>query len=91
MPGFAADHPVYLDRPEHLDGLFNALMEVASEVWVLRDRFAVLEHLLAERGSVTREDLDLFRPEGELAARLDAERRAYLGRVMEAAASGGPA
>ncbi|GAB2863410.1 hypothetical protein GCM10022221_74190 [Actinocorallia aurea] len=90
MPGFAADDPVYLNRPEHLDGLFNALMEVCSELWVMRDRFTVLEHLLAERGSVTAADLDSFQPEGELAARLDADRRAFLGRVLEAAASGGP-
>ncbi|MDX6744077.1 hypothetical protein [Actinocorallia sp. A-T 12471] len=90
MPGFAADDPVYLTRPEHLDGLFNALMEVASEVWVMRDRCTVLEHLLAERGSVTAADLDEFQPDGDLAARLAADRRAFLGRIVEAAASGGP-
>lgn len=90
MPGFAAENPVHLDRSQHLDGVFHALMEVASELWVLRDRFTVLEELLAERGSVTREDLDLFQPGPELNARLAADRRAFLDRVMEAAAAGGP-
>ncbi|MEO3787507.1 hypothetical protein ABGB12_29630 [Actinocorallia sp. B10E7] len=90
MPGFAAENPVYLERSERLDGVFNALMEVASELWVLRDRFTVLEELLAERGSVTRRDLDLFQPGPELSARLAADRRAFLERVMEAAAAGGP-
>lgn len=90
MPGFAAENPVHLERSQHLDGVFHALMEVASELWVLRDRFTVLEELLAERGSVTREDLDLFQPGPELSARLAADRRAFLERVMEAAAAGGP-
>jgi len=89
MPGFAADDPVHLERSENLDGVFNALMEVASELWVLRDRFTVLEELLEEKGSVTREDLDRFRPGPELSARLAADRGRFLERVMEAAAAGG--
>lgn len=90
MPGFAADNPVYLDRPENVDGLFSALMEVASEVWVLRDRCAVLEELLAERGSVTREEIDRYQPGPELAKRLTAERELFLKRVMAAAANTTP-
>jgi hypothetical protein len=84
MPGFAAEHPVYLDRPEHLDGLFNALMEVASEVWVLRDRFCVLEELLDERGSITRADIDAYEPGPDLAGRLATGRQAFLERVLSA-------
>lgn len=90
MPGFAAENPVHLERSENLDGVFNALMEVASELWVLRDRFTVLEELLEEKGSVTREDLDRFQPGPELSARLAADRSRFLERVMEAAAAGGP-
>jgi hypothetical protein len=90
MPGFAVDHPVYLDGSVPLDGLFNALMEVASEVWVLRDRFAVLEELLRERGSVTRDDIDLFQPGPELRERLAAERRAFLERVLESVVAAAP-
>ncbi|MFI0350817.1 hypothetical protein [Actinomadura sp. 9N407] len=89
MPGSAAERPVYLDRPEHLDGLFSALMEVASEVWVLRDRFAVLEELLDERGSITREDIDAYEPGPDLAERLAAGRRAFLDRLLSAMAQTG--
>ncbi|QFG26210.1 hypothetical protein F7P10_38770 [Actinomadura sp. WMMB 499] len=87
MPGFAADRPVYLDGAVPLDGLFNALMEVASEVWVLRDRFAVLEELLDERGEITREDLELHRPGPELRERLAADRARFLERLMESVAA----
>ncbi|RSN72092.1 MULTISPECIES: hypothetical protein [Actinomadura] len=87
MPGFAADRPVYLDGSVPLDGVFNALMEVASEVWVLRDRFAVLEELLDERGAVTREDIELHRPSPELRERLAAERARFLERLMESVAA----
>jgi hypothetical protein len=87
MPGFAADDPVYLDGSVSLDALFNALMEVASEVWVLRDRFAVLEEVLGERGSITREDIELHQPSAELRERLAAERRLFLERLLETGAA----
>ncbi|TDC76355.1 hypothetical protein [Actinomadura sp. 7K507] len=87
MPGFAADRPVYLDGNVPMDALFDALMEVASEVWVLRDRFAVLEELLSERGSVTREDIELHQPGPETRERLAAERRLFLERLLESVAA----
>ncbi|MBE1536559.1 hypothetical protein [Actinomadura algeriensis] len=90
MPGFAVDHPVYLDGSVPMDGLFNALMEVASEVWVLRDRLGVVEELLRERGTVTREDIELYRPGPELTDRLAADRRMFLERIMEAVAAAAP-
>ncbi|TDC47070.1 hypothetical protein E1281_26810 [Actinomadura sp. KC345] len=87
MPGFAADDPVYLDGNVPMDALFNALMEVASEVWVLRDRFAVLEELLDERGSITRADIDLHQPGPATRERLAEERRIFLERLLESVAA----
>ncbi|MEU5989996.1 hypothetical protein ABZ806_13570 [Spirillospora sp. NPDC047418] len=91
MPGFAVDDPRHLDGKVPLDALFNALMEVASEVWVLRDRFAVLEEVLRERGTITRDDIELLQPGPELAERLAADRRTFLERIMEALAAAPPA
>jgi hypothetical protein len=84
MPGFAVDDPTYLDPPEDLDGVLRMVMEVASELWVLRDRFAVLEQRLDEQGTVSREDLETLQPEGEFAERLKVDREQFLRRLGEA-------
>ena len=58
MPGFAKDDAVYLTRPQHMDALFAITMELASELWVMRDRLTVIEQLLDGRGNLTREDIE---------------------------------
>lgn len=89
MPGFANDDPVYLTRPQHTDALFAMVMEVASEMWVMRDRLAVIERLLAERGAVTAEDIETAQPEGADAQKLARERERFVTRLFEAAARTG--
>lgn len=89
MPGFANDDPVYLNRPQHNDALFAMVMELASEMWVMRDRLAVIERLLAERGAVTAEDIETAHPEGEDARKLARERERFVTRLFEAAARPG--
>ncbi|GAA3737598.1 hypothetical protein [Salinactinospora qingdaonensis] len=76
----------YLDN-ERLDDLARMVTELASEVWILRDRTMVLEHLLAEQGTVSQEALDELRPTGELLERLHAERSAFVERVFGAVLS----
>ncbi|GAA3737549.1 hypothetical protein [Salinactinospora qingdaonensis] len=89
MPGFANDNPVYLTRPQHMDALFAITMELASELWVMRDRLSVIERLLDERGTLTRDDIDTAQPEGEHAQRLAEERERFLTRIFEAASRAG--
>ncbi|WP_326696860.1 hypothetical protein OG909_05735 [Streptomyces sp. NBC_01754] len=90
MPGFAKKDPLYLDRPEYLDGVFNAVMELASELWVLRDRFSLLEEILDEKGVVVREDLETRPPGPEAAARLAADRLRFAERLLEGFAASPP-
>ncbi|MFV2198569.1 hypothetical protein [Nocardiopsis sp. LOL_012] len=85
MPGFAKDDAVYLTDPRHMDALFSLTMELASELWVVRDRLAVIEHLLEERGTLTREDVERTQPEGAFAERLAAERERFLTRMFASA------
>lgn len=89
MPGFAKDDAVYLTRPQHMDALFAITMELASELWVMRDRLTVIEQLLDERGSLTREDIENTQPRGEAAERLAHERERFLNRVFDAASRAG--
>lgn len=89
MPGFAKDDAVYLTRPQHMDALFAITMELASELWVMRDRLTVIEQLLDERGNLTREDIENTQPRGEAAERLARERERFLNRVFDAASRAG--
>ncbi|MFC0205108.1 hypothetical protein [Novosphingobium soli] len=63
--------------PESVTDVARMLMALVSEVWIMRDRQIVTEHLLETKGSVTREELDEFVPSGELAERLTFERERF--------------
>lgn len=82
MPGFAVDNRVYLTNRQSVDGLFNMVMELAKEHWVLRDRLAVIEHLLDVGGTLTRADIEAFQPSGDLARELDEQRADFLTRIV---------
>ena len=65
-----------------IDKLTQALLHVASELWVARDRQAVLEQLLADGGIGASGQIDAYRPDSALAARLEAEREAFVSSVL---------
>ena len=83
MPGNAFDDPRYLTAAD-TDAVLRVALEVASELWVLRDRFVVLEELLEEHGSVSRNQLDTAQPGPEAKERLAQERQQFLDRLVAA-------
>jgi hypothetical protein len=74
----------YLGAAE-LDRLARMNTELLSELWILRDRVTVLEHLLEKQKLLQRKELDELIPEGALAAELERERTRMVARVMGAA------
>lgn len=76
------------DRPylesRQADDLLRINSELLAELWILRDRVTVLEHMLAEKGVVDRKAIDAFQPSGALAEELQRERSALVQRVMGA-------
>jgi hypothetical protein len=77
----------YLGQKE-LDQVVAMHTELMSELWILRDRVTLLEHVLQSKGVMSRQELDDLVPEGELAAELQRERDALVQRVVGAAHSG---
>ncbi len=72
---------VYFEQPV-LDNLLETMMELAAEVWTIRDRQAVLETVLAEKGIDAAALIEAHVPDaGELAAR-KALREAFVGRLL---------
>ena len=73
----------YLGQRE-LDDLVRMNSELLAELWILRDRVTVLEHLLEEKKVLARRDLSDFVPGEALAAELTREREALVRRVAGA-------
>jgi hypothetical protein len=80
-----------VDRPERpylgqkeLDDLVRMNSELMAELWILRDRVTVLEHLLEQKQVLQRQEIHEFVPAGELAAELERERKALVERVAGA-------
>lgn len=67
---------------EMLDNLIRMNTELMSELWILRDRVIILEHMLQEKGVVDRKALDDFVPAGALAQELVRERDGMVERVV---------
>jgi hypothetical protein len=69
-----------------IDRLVGMLFALTAEVHVMRDRLALLEDALRKSGAVGEADLaalDVAVPEGELEARIAAERAALVQNILE--------
>ena len=71
-------------RPDDTDGLGRMVLALLSEVWIMRDRMAILEKLLAEQGTLSRDGLESFVPSSEFAAELATLRDRLVGNVVGA-------
>ncbi len=71
-------------RPEQIDDLGNALMVMARELWVVKDRQRVLEALLEANGIVVPGAVADHQPGPDLAETLATERARYTGALMAA-------
>lgn len=73
---------------ESVTDVARMVMALMSEVWIMRDRQIVTEHLLETKGSITRQDIDDFVPAGDLAEQIKAERERFARLVAGAPISG---
>jgi hypothetical protein len=66
----------------NVDRVLGVVMELAAEVWVLRDRLTAMEQLLDRAGVLATADLESYAPtEAERTKRL-AERDALIARIL---------
>jgi hypothetical protein len=66
----------------NVDRVLGVVMELAAEVYVLRDRLHTVETLLARSGALSAAEVDAYQPsEDERAQRL-AERDALIARIL---------
>lgn len=75
------ERPHFFDDPA-IDTLFGIVTALAQEVSVLRDRHDAVERILDAKGSMTREELESYRPDEAADAERRAAREAYLQRIF---------
>jgi hypothetical protein len=78
-------------KPAQIDGVANAVLALAREIWVLRDRQIVTEAVLAARGIDLAAAIDAFEPDAALQRRLDTERDRLIALVADAIGAGAKA
>lgn len=81
LPGFEKGHPHYFKDPM-IDHLLEICLQLAGEIWVNRDRQAVMEHLLATEGKVTPEMIEAFKPDDDMKSELRNARRKFSERIF---------
>jgi hypothetical protein len=70
--------------PDQVDDVARAVLALAREVWVLRDRQRVLEAVLDANGIDVTAAVERHQPSPELQATLDAERKAFVQGLLRA-------
>lgn len=74
--------------PENVDDLGRMLMSLLSEVWIMRDRMAVMEKLLADKVGLDPREIDDFVPDPAFSADLERLRDRVVGSVVCAPLAG---
>lgn len=73
--------PYFFKDPD-VERVLSVAMAIAGEVAVLRQRMDTIEELLAERGSITKADIDAFEPNQAQAEARGRWTQEYLTRVL---------
>lgn len=81
----AVESPAGFMASPDADGLARMMMAMLSELWIARDRIAVLESLLEEAGVLPPGAVDQAAPGTDLSDRLEAMRAIMVGNVLGAA------
>jgi hypothetical protein len=71
-------------KDELLDNLGRMTFQLLSELWITRDRLAVVEQLLADKGVVGPREADDYTPTADVAERLEAMRKLMVDNVLSA-------
>ena len=79
----AANELRYL-QARRIEDLAQGFVSLTSELWIVKDRLAVLEQVLDRHGIPAPSAVDAYTPEGGFKAKLDAERRAWAQRMIAA-------
>jgi hypothetical protein len=78
-----APEPAFFDNPA-IDNLIAVTLELGAELWVVKERLRVMEHLLATHGRVTSDMIEQYQAPAAEQARVKAQRDAFVNRLYGA-------
>lgn len=70
--------------PESMDDLSRVVMALVQEVWIMRDRIAVTEQLLAERAGISATDIDDYVGDAAVKGEMEKLRDRFVAKVIGA-------
>jgi hypothetical protein len=70
--------------PARIDHVAEAVIGLARELWVLTDRFAIMEKVMAARGIDLAAEIDAYQPDAATQAELGLKRARLLRTVLTA-------
>jgi hypothetical protein len=73
--------PQFFDDPA-IDQMMTFILELATELSVVYDRVDTIERLLDKKGTISRQDVENYRPDEKIEAERVARREGYLKRVF---------
>lgn len=73
--------PSFFKNPD-IDKVMGILMALAGEVSVLRERIDTVERLALQKGLVSKEEIDAFVPDREVANQRERWREEYIARIL---------
>jgi hypothetical protein len=82
IPMAREDRPQYFDDPA-VDRLLQMLLELAAELWAVKDWQFVVNRLLEQRGVVTLDEVQHYQPTAEDQQVLAVEREKFVRRFIK--------
>ncbi|MEL7317667.1 MAG: hypothetical protein AAFN04_03405 [Pseudomonadota bacterium] len=73
--------PEYFDEPA-VDRLYSVVFAIAAELSALRERQDTVERLLDAKGTISREDIESYKPDRQAGEERGLATRAYISRIM---------
>ncbi len=79
---YKASDASFFEHP-YIDNLVKMNTEILTELWILKDRFHILEKVLEEKKYITKDDINNYEPKDEFLKFLDNEREKMIKKVIE--------
>jgi hypothetical protein len=70
--------------PAQIDHVAEAVIGLARELWVLTDRFTIMEKVMAAHGLDLTAEIDAYQPDASVQAELGAKRARLMGALLAA-------
>jgi hypothetical protein len=70
--------------PAQIDHVAEAVIGLARELWVLTDRFTIMEKVMATRGIDLAAEIDAYQPDAAVQAELSAKRARLMRTILAA-------